>query len=670
MSTNLNNQTNELSPQVDATYIADGSVSNAEFQALDGVTGSIQTTTLANGKIWIGNASNVSNAVTPSGDFTITNTGVGAISSDVIVNSDIKTDAAIALTKLAATTASRALVSDASGVITPATTTASEIGFVNGVTSSIQTQLDAKASSASLTAHTGASSGVHGVTGSVVGTSDAQTLTNKVIDADSNTISNIENADIKAAAAIALNKLAATTVSRALVSDGSGFVSAATTTSTEIGYVNGVTSAIQTQINNKQATITGAATTITSSDLTVSRALVSDGSGKIAAATTTSTEIGYVNGVTSAIQTQLDAKQLRSVITAKGSLYVGTASNTVAEQTVGTNGYVLTADSGVTNGISYQLPVNQSTWLNNIGLATSVGSNALTIALKTSAGNDPSSTAPVFVAFRNATLTTGQFSIVSITGALSLVISSGSTLGQRSAIASRIYIYLINNAGTAELAASRSLIPEETGVVSTTAEGGAGAADSANVMYSTTARSNVAFRLIGTLDNTQATAGTWASAGTTLSVTTYADLDISGIMYKTSSQNPGTTAATKITWDSVSSSEGAFDPWSICDLTNERLVASRAGRWFVFWSLSASNFDASATIQETIYKNGSGTIRNDYNSGTQGNTRDLKGFVIMDLAINDYLEIFTSSSADSSYSINGVAGLNDSTSYFGMFLVK
>jgi hypothetical protein len=37
--------------------------------------------------------------------------------------------------------------------------------------------------------------------------------------------------------------------------------------------------------------------------------LVSNAVGKVAVATTTSTELGYVNGVTSAIQTQLDAKQ-------------------------------------------------------------------------------------------------------------------------------------------------------------------------------------------------------------------------------------------------------------------------------------------------------------------------------------------------------------------------
>ena len=73
-------------------------------------------------------------------------------------------------------------------------------------------------------------------------------------------------------------------------------------------YVDGVTSNIQTQLNGKQATITGAATSITSANLTANRALVSDGSGKVAVSAVTSTELGYLDGVTSAVQSQLDAK--------------------------------------------------------------------------------------------------------------------------------------------------------------------------------------------------------------------------------------------------------------------------------------------------------------------------------------------------------------------------
>tara|TARA_R110000796_G_scaffold39951_6_gene99236 strand:+ start:3584 stop:4858 length:1275 start_codon:yes stop_codon:yes gene_type:complete len=59
-------------------------------------------------------------------------------------------------------------------------------------------------------------------------------------------------------------------------------------------------------IATKQATITGAATTITGADLTASKALVSNSSGKVAVSAVTETELGYVSGVTSAIQTQID----------------------------------------------------------------------------------------------------------------------------------------------------------------------------------------------------------------------------------------------------------------------------------------------------------------------------------------------------------------------------
>ena len=66
-----------------------------------------------------------------------------------------------------------------------------------------------------------------------------------------------------------------------------------------------------------------------------------------------STELGYLNGVTSAIQTQLDAKVAATVVDAKGDLLVGSADNTVARLQVGTNTYVLTANSGATYGVEW-----------------------------------------------------------------------------------------------------------------------------------------------------------------------------------------------------------------------------------------------------------------------------------------------------------------------------
>ena len=64
---------------------------------------------------------------------------------------------------------------------------------------------------------------------------------------------------------------------------------------------------VDTQDATKEDTITGAATTITGSDLTASKALISNASGKVAASTVTDTELGYVSGVTSGIQDQFDA---------------------------------------------------------------------------------------------------------------------------------------------------------------------------------------------------------------------------------------------------------------------------------------------------------------------------------------------------------------------------
>lgn len=99
------------------------------------------------------------------------------------------------------------------------------------------------------------------------------------------------------------------TLGRALVSDDYGKIAVANTTKAEIERLRGVTSGVQAQLDAKQAKITGAATTITGSNLTANRALISNGSGKVAVSSVTSTELGYLSGVTSALQTQINNKQ-------------------------------------------------------------------------------------------------------------------------------------------------------------------------------------------------------------------------------------------------------------------------------------------------------------------------------------------------------------------------
>jgi hypothetical protein len=134
--------------------------------------------------------------------------------------------------------------------------------------------------------HIEASSGVHGATGAVVGTTDTQTLTNKTINAANNTVTGITsamitdgtivNGDINASAAIAYSKLNLTgaIVSGDIANDTivdadintaaniawTKIAPSSTVSATELGYLDGVTSAIQTQIDSKLATSTASST--------------------------------------------------------------------------------------------------------------------------------------------------------------------------------------------------------------------------------------------------------------------------------------------------------------------------------------------------------------------------------------------------------------------------
>ena len=90
-------------------------------------------------------------------------------------------------------------------------------------------------------------------------------------------------------------------------------------TATELAFIDGVTSAVQTQIDGKQAINANVSTT----------------------------ELGYLDGVTSAIQTQLDAKIAKTLTTTTGDIIYASGANTPARLGIGSSAQVLTVSGGV-----------------------------------------------------------------------------------------------------------------------------------------------------------------------------------------------------------------------------------------------------------------------------------------------------------------------------------
>lgn len=133
-----------------------------------------------------------------------------------------------------------------------------------------------------------------------------------------------------------------------------------------------------------------------------------------------------------------------------------------------------------------------------------------TIGCTQSSGALTFSASSIYLDFRSTTLTSGTISTV-LCAPSNLVLPSGGTLGAVTTVSARIIVVEINNAGTAELAivniaGGNDL--SETGVINTTAISASSTAN--NVFYSTTARTGVAYRVVGAVDAVN-TAGAWGS---------------------------------------------------------------------------------------------------------------------------------------------------------------
>ncbi len=151
--------------------------------------------------------------------------------------------------------------------VTSSSTITASSGFIGNLTGNVTGNLTGTASAATLAASaTALATGrTIALTGDVTYTSGSFDGTGNVTGTASIGSGVIVNDDVNASAAIAFSKMENLTASRALVSDGSGDVSVSAVTSTEIGYLDGVTSGIQTQLDGKAST-SFVPTTITVAD--------------------------------------------------------------------------------------------------------------------------------------------------------------------------------------------------------------------------------------------------------------------------------------------------------------------------------------------------------------------------------------------------------------------
>lgn len=338
-------------------------------------------------------------------------------------------------------------------------------------------------------------------------------------------------------------------------------------------------------------TLVGKATTDTLTNKTLTSPIIStiSNTGTVTLFTASDTVVGrattdtLTNKTISFASNTLTNVQPTSTLTTKGDIYAATASNTVARVGIGSDGQVLTADSASTPGLKWATAATAPDHpddIQNCSITTSVGSNALTIALKDAAGSDPSGGSPCKIGFRNVTAATGTYAIVSTTAATSLVVSSGSTLGCTSAVECVLYIYAINNAGTVILGVTNGLADEGT-ILATTAEGGAGAADNKSVMYASSAVTK-AVRLIGRIRATEATAGTWATTPSENSNWPFANGELITASLSSGSATSLTTATAK-TITSITITPGEWDIWGMAGF----LITGNATQ--VIGAISTSN---------------------------------------------------------------------------------
>ena len=315
--------------------------------------------------------------------------------------------------------ASRAIISNTDGKIAVSDITTTELGYIDGVTSNVQTQLDNKQAKDD---HLSDIADLNHADGNFI----VSNGTKWVIEngSDARTSLGLGTIATQAANNVAITGGSVTGITDITVADGGTGASDVSTARSNLGLEIGVDVqaydadladladgelsaskvqyAITTEGTNGQvwtsdgdgsggwaaaAGLTGAGSTIDTEDLTASRALASNSSGKVEVSDVTSVELGYLDGVTSAVQTQLDAKQ------AADDDLTDLADGTLSASKVENNEYFITA-AGTSGQVWTSDGDGAGSWVAN-SAASNI--NGLSDALVEDTGsmyvgNDPSST--------------------------------------------------------------------------------------------------------------------------------------------------------------------------------------------------------------------------------------------------------------------------------------
>lgn len=283
--------------------------------------------------------------------------------------------------------------------------------------------------------------------------------------------------------------------------------------------------------------------------------------------------------------------------------------------------------------------------------------NAVTYTLKGKGGVDLSATNPCYLLFPKATLTDAGFDPVKVTSNISVTLSSGSTIGHASAIAQHTFIGALITGGAAELFAT-NLPPEYPGtflgqrLISTTAEGGAGAADSATGIYSTTARSNVAWISLAKVKGTQTVAGTWAASPTQIDMSPF-DIQLCAISVHRNSvdQSINNSTVTKIQYTTEE-----FDTDAVFDnATNYRFQPNVAGYYRATNLIYLKAVADGKLLYAEIHKNGALAFRDLRHTGNGTDIGNHVDALVLMNGTTDYLEAYIQHTDTVARDLSGVS---------------